>query len=137
MKWFVYALLAMVVFSGMILIFKKLMLMGVKSSVLLFFVFLFGMLFYLSHLVVTKTSFKVNFVVVLLVVLAAFLSYAGNFLQLKSMELSPNPGYSIGVVSLQAVVITLASVLLFHSSLSWINGIGVALAVVALVLMGL
>ncbi len=65
------------------------------------------------------------------------LLYAGNFLQLKSMELSPNPGYSIGVVSLQAVVITLGSALLFHSSLSWINGIGVVLAVVALVLMGL
>jgi len=137
MKWFVYALLAMIVFSGMILIFKKLMIMEVKSSVLLFFVFLFGMLFYLSHVIVTKTSFKVSLVVVLLVVLAAFLSYVGNFLQLKSIELSPNPGYSIGVVSLQAAVVTLGSVLLFRSSFSWINGLGVVLAIIALILLGI
>lgn len=139
MKWFFYALLAMVFFSGMILIFKKLMLLGLDTPRILLGVFIGGAVLYGLHLfsspgrnLVSLTPFIIG-----LIILAAMLSYAGNLLHLKSMEIAPNPGFATGVVSLQAILITLGAWLLFQSSLSATKVAGLVLAMVALVLLAL
>jgi len=48
----------MVLFAGMILIFKKLTVEKVQAEVILMFLFGFAFLFYLTQVLVTKTSIK-------------------------------------------------------------------------------
>ena len=139
MKWLIYALLAMVFFSVMVLIFKKLTIKGVQPSLMLFLLFICAALFYGLHVLVfsVKDRAAITPSVMTLIFLAALLSYAGNLFQIKSIEASPNPGFTIGIVSLQAVFIAIGSVLLFNSSFSSIKILGIVLAVIALVLLGI
>ena len=122
MKWFLYALLAMIFFAAMILIFTKLMKLGLDTPKILLGVFIGGAILYSLHVMISnKTTFfmtSITPVIIGLLVLAALCSYLGNLWMLKSMEISPNPGFTVGVVSLQAILIAIGSWWLFESSMS-------------------
>lgn len=61
---------------------------------------------FLITIVYTKTSIVVTpYQFLIIFILAVFFSYLGNFASLKSVELSPNPGYSL-VISKSYVVFT-------------------------------
>jgi len=136
-NWFVYALLGMVFFSGMILIFKKLVVAGLKPNVILFFIFTFGMLFYLTDIIYNKTSISINYYFLGFLILAAFLSYLGNLLYVKSLSTAPNPGYTTAINSLQIILITIGSFLLFGSGISAKNIVGIVLGLIAIILLTL
>jgi drug/metabolite transporter (DMT)-like permease len=51
--------------------------------------------------------------------MAIFFSYLGNKFSLKSIELSPNPGFSLVISKSYVIFTTLAAVILFNSSLSF------------------
>lgn len=127
----------MIFFSGMILLFKKITLMGVKPAVLLLFVSIFLFIFYLSHTTVTKTPTKINNYILILIIIAAFLSYLANLFYTKSIALAPNAGYSAAIISLQLAVITIASIILFGAEFSLIRGVGVLLAIIAGILLSI
>src|SRR3989338_3916537 len=139
MKWFVYALLAMFFFSGMVLLFKKLMILGVDTPKILLGVFIGGAFFYGIHVLFfpSKNNASITWPIIGLLVLATLLSYLGNLFMLRSMEMSSNPGFTVGVVSLQAILITLGAWLLFQSTLSTTKIVGLVVALVALVLLGM
>ena len=137
MMWIIYALIGMVCLGVMTLIFKKLLEMGLKPELVLDFIFGFGMLFYLLQVVVTKTMLNINWNIIFLLALAAFLSYVGNLFTLKSLALTPNPGYTQAIVSLNIAFITLASILLFGSKITLIKGAGVVCAIIGLILLAL
>ena len=136
MNWVLYALLGMVFFSGMNLIFKRLT-ADLKPNVLLLFIFIFGALFYLIDSVYTKTSLNLNYKLVLLLLAAAFLSYLGNLFYVKSLSLSPNPGHSAAINSLQIILITIGAVFLFGSEITIKNLIGIMLGIIAIILLSL
>lgn len=52
----------------------------------------------------------------------------------SSVNLAPNPGYAHIIVNLNVVVVLLVAALLFGSALSWVSGVGVALAIGGIVL---
>ena len=135
MSWLLYALLGMVFFAGMILLFKKITLLGTEPLILLLFLTIFLAGFYVVHVSITKTPLKVNSTVILLILAAAFLSYLGNLFYTKSIALAPNPAYSTTIISLQIVLIAIASVFLFGSELSTVKGIGILFAIVAGILL--
>lgn len=137
MNWFILALLGMIFFSGMILVFKKIIILGVPPAKLMLYVAIFLTVFYILHVLITKTPVKVNTPVLLWLVLAAFLSYAANLFYTKSIALAPNPGYSATIVSLQLAIIAIASFFLFGSELTLLKGTGILLAIVAAVLLAL
>ena len=137
MGWILTALLGMLFFSGMILLFKLLTDKGVSASLLLFFLFLFGALFYFVHILATDASFTVSRSLLFLIAFAAVLSYLGNLLYVKSIALAPNPGYSAAIIGMQLVFITLASVFLFGSELSLQKGVGIFFGLLAIVLLSL
>src|SRR3989338_9259178 len=113
MTWIPYAILGLLFFSGMILLFKKASDLGVKPAVIMFFVSISLTVFYVGHVAITRTSIKQSRTIIALLVLAGFLSYAGNLFYTKSIALSPNPGYAAALVGLQLAVIALASMLFF------------------------
>lgn len=137
MNWFIYAIFGMLAFSAMLLIFKQLSIMGLKPALILVFVFGFGMLLYLAHLLITKSQLNVSTNMIILLGIAAFLSYLGNFLYVSAIELAPNPGFAIAVVGFQAVLVTVASVFLFASDFTLVNVAGVVLAIIGIILIGL
>lgn len=135
LPWSVYSILAVVCFVAMLLVFKKLSLLGVPTSFILLFVFLFGGVFYVLHVLVTKESMQLNIFLLLLFLLVAGLSYLGNLLYLHSFRIAPNPGYATAITGLQGVFVIIASVLLFGSDFSWTKVVGAGLGVIALVLL--
>jgi len=137
MNWFIYAIFGMLAFSAMLIIFKQLSIMGLKPALILVFVFGFGMLLYLAHLIITKSPLNVNINVIILLGIAAFLSYIGNFFYVAAIDLAPNPGFAIAIVGFQAVLVTIASVFLFASEFSLVNVVGVVLALIGIILIGL
>lgn len=134
MNWLTYALFGMVCFATMILIFKKLT-SYLKPNILLLFIFCFGMIFYLIDSLYTKSAFNLNSKIILLLIIAAFFSYLGNLLYVKSISIAPNPGYSVAIVSLQAIIITLGSYFLYGSEISGKSLIGIIFGVIAIILL--
>lgn len=137
MNWFLYALLATFFFSGMTLLFKKVLASGITPAALMLFFTPFFMLFYILHAFVTKTPTTISKPVVLLIIAAAFLSYIANLLFTKSIAVAPNAGYPTAIIGLQLAIITLGSVMLFGSTISPLKGVGIALAIVAGMLLAL
>ena len=135
MTWILYALLALIFFSGMILTFKKITNQGVSPTILMFYVGVGLFLFYGIHILVARTSFQVSSPMLLWLGLAGLLSYTGNLFYTKSLVLAPNPGYATALVSLQLVLITIAATFVFHSELTLAKGMGIVLAIIAGILL--
>jgi drug/metabolite transporter (DMT)-like permease len=135
--WILYATFAMFCFAGMQLLFKQLTGMGLDPAVILAFVFGFGTLLYLAHSTATGASLTVSARALGFIALASILSYAGNLYMVRSIGAAPNPGYAMAIVGAQAVVVTLAAILLFGSALSWLKALGVLLSVAGVGLLAL
>lgn len=80
--------------------------------------FIPSVLFY-AIAVSTHTNLTVSwYEFAVLAVLALFFSYLGNIFSLKSIEVAPNPGYSLVISKGYVVFTSLASIPLFHASLT-------------------
>jgi len=137
MNWFIFAIFALLAFSGMVLTFKKITLLGVSPVVLMLFVAIFLTVFYALHVLITKTPIKINGASLGWLLLAGVLSYLGNLFYIKSIALAPNPGYAVTVAGLQLAVIAVASFFLFQSEFTLIKGAGIVLAIIAGVLLAI
>ncbi len=137
MEWLTYAIVSMIFFAGMILLFKKVLTFNVKPASLMLFISIFLVFFYLIHVIITKTPTKVGNSTLILIFAAAFLSYVANILYTKSIAIAPNPGYSAAIVSLQLVLIAVASFFLFKSELTVTKGVGIILAIIAGILLSI
>jgi drug/metabolite transporter (DMT)-like permease len=132
--WQWYAVVAMACFAAMQLIFKDLARRGVSSPAMLLVVFALGTVLYLVHVRALRTPLPLDGQALARLGVAALLAYVGNFYSVRALAAAPNPGYSIAIVGLQAVVVTLAAVLLFGAALSWTKLLGVVLCFAGLVL---
>ena len=134
MSWVFYALSAMVLFSGMHLVFKKLGVLGVSSSVMLFFIFLAGAIAYPLYIYFTGEKVLLNKEIILWIFLAAVLSIIANLLSLKAFLSAPNPGYTTALGSLGAIIVTVASYFIFASEITAIKFAGIILGILAVIL---
>lgn len=133
--WILYGLAAALSFTGIFLVFKHLDLGGTPPIVSLTWVFIIAAVFYVGHNAITRQPVKVSGSAVLLLLLAGTLSYLGNMFQFKSVVSAPNPGYGVAVVSVQALLVTVASIFLFNSDFSILKGIGVFCCVCGVMLL--
>ena len=119
-------------------LFAKILKLGISVPALMFLISLFLTLFFLSHLLITKTeTLRINNYILLLSLIAAFFSYVGNLFYVKSIGLATNPGYPVAVNGLQAVIITMVSVLLFQAEITLLKGVGICFAVLAVILLAI
>ena len=125
--WPLFALFAMVCFSGMQLLFKHFTRLGMTPAGILVFVFGFGWMLYLVHVVVGGTAVSRNPGVLGLLFAAGCLGYVGNLCAVRAVGLAPNPGYAVAIFGIQALVVTLVSALWLGGSVSWLNLLGVLL----------
>lgn len=135
--WILYATSAMLCFAGMQLLFKQLTRMGLSSPLILVFIFAFGSIFYFAHLAVVRAPLAVSTRALGLLAVASVFSYGGNLYMVRALDQAPNPGYAMAVIGLQALVVTLASIVLFGSAFSWVKALGVALSILGVALLAI
>ena len=133
--WQWYALVAMVCFASMQLLFRHLSRRGVDSAAILLMVFAFGTLPYLVHVRVMRTPLPTTGLLIALLAVTALLAYVGNLFSVRALSQAPNPGYAIALVSLQAAAVTLAALALEGAPLSWVKAAGVALCCIGIALL--
>jgi len=135
--WQWSAITAMGCFAGMQLLFTYLGRRGMPPPATLLFVFAFGLVLYASHVLIARTPVPVDRTGVMLLALAAVLSYTGNYHALRALALAPNPGYSVAVVSTQTVIVTIAATALLGASFSLAKLAGVLLCGAGVALLAL
>lgn len=135
MMWFFSAVLAVLCFGGMQLCFRYLSGAGVSTQVFLLLIFVLITAFLGLHVLLTRSSVVIERKLLLVVFGAAVLSYFGNLLMVRAMDLAPNPGYAIAVIGAQAIVVTIGSIALFGSGVSSLHGVGIVLSIVGVALL--
>jgi drug/metabolite transporter (DMT)-like permease len=133
--WQWYALVAMVCFASMQLLFKHLTRRGVEPAAILLMVFALGALPYLVHVRMMRTPLPTTGPVIAMLAFTALLAYLGNLFSVRAVSQAPNPGYAVALVSLQAAAVTLAALALQGATLSWVKAIGVALCCIGIALL--
>lgn len=87
---------------------------------------------------VSKAEMKItSFQFLLILLTAIFFSYLGNVLSLISLELAPNPGYSLMISKSYVVFTTIAAIFVFHSELTLKSAFAIAIIVASSILISL
>jgi drug/metabolite transporter (DMT)-like permease len=127
MSWPWFALIAMGCFASMQLTFAYLTRNGLTPASILVFVFGVGWLLYVLHIVAFATPLPGRTSILVLLFTAGALGYVGNLAAVRAVALAPNPGYAVAIFGLQALVVTVVSMMLLGASLSWVKICGVLL----------
>lgn len=133
-SWVIYALISLVFYFILNLLFK----LVAQENPLIVSLFLYGAatVAALLALIPIKTFTMVPRSIVLAIIIG-ICSMLGTIFGLKSIRLSPNPGYSVAIFSSGFVFITLVSVVFFGSSLSASKVTGIIATFIGLVLLSI
>jgi drug/metabolite transporter (DMT)-like permease len=137
MNWTTSAFIAMISFAMMILIFKKLTGTSMLPEVINFYFFLFSTVAFLIFNILKKTKLDLPINYMYLFILAALVAITANYFSIIAIKFAPNPGYAKAIQSFDVVVITVASIFLFGSEITFTKAIGVAFSIIGLILLSL
>ena len=137
MSWITQAFIAMLSISSMVLIFKRLTQFDMKPEIINFFFFLFTTLAFLVLILFKKTRIEIPTTAVPLFILIAIIAVVYNYFSISAIGAAPNPGYVEAIYSFRIVIILIASIFLFGSSITLTKMIGVVLCVIGLILVSL
>lgn len=138
MDWFILSLLGMISLSGMFVAFRKLSDLGANSYTILIFEFLIAAILLTAYSVFTKTSIiPSDNNIWYLLLLVGILGAVGNLLLVQGIASAPNPGYALAVVNANVILVTIAAFFLFKSGITLVKGIGLVLALIGVILIGL
>jgi hypothetical protein len=135
MMWPWYALIAMGCFASMQLLFAYFTRNGLTPASILVFVFGFGWMLYVVHVMTWGTPLPVRTSVIGMLFTAGALGYVGNLAAVRAVGLAPNPGYAVAIFGLQALVVTFVSMLVVGASVSWTKIVGVILCAAGVALL--
>ncbi|MEM7304110.1 MAG: EamA family transporter [Pseudomonadota bacterium] len=121
-RWFIYALIGMLSFSGMALVFKKLT-YYLPTSLILVYVFALTSVMLFTYQLKTADNFKIDVSSFFWILLAAGLAFVANIFDLEALKHAPNAGYASAVKAGQILVITLAALYLFDDQKITMTGI--------------
>ena len=133
--WQWNAVAAMTCFAAMQLLFVQLTRRGVRPAAILLVVFSVAAVCYAAHVRMTATPLPRTTHGLVLLVLAAVLSFAGNLFSLRAMSLAPNPGYASAISGVHALAVTLVAIAVFGAAISWPKLLGVVLCVLGVALL--
>ena len=137
MEWFTTALVSMLAFSVLFLLYRKIADLGIKSEVAFLYYFIFSAIFLLIYLLITKNPLGISKIPLIFILIAALVGVMGNVLLYISLGNVPNPGYTLAIVGLNALVVAIASIFIFKAEFPLIKIIGTILAIVGVILLSL
>ena len=135
MAWYLESLIGTIAFAAMMLLIKQLSRLGASSPQILLYIFSCGAVCFLLHLSFQKEQIFQGKDFLILVSVAAFLSYIGNLFYIRSTAHAPNPGYAMILNGLQSVIVVFVSVLFFGSHLGIKQIIGTILCFIGAALL--
>ena len=124
MNWIIYSIIVAISFAIVVLIYKKLLLLGINQNLLNFFMFGLVFLGFTSMIIVNKTPIKLSYLMILLLIIASIFALIANYLEVKAFDSAPNPGYVATLISTQIILISVLSVLFFKLDFSWVKFLG-------------
>ncbi len=137
MNWFFSSIFSMFFFLFMLLIFKRVGLLGIKEPTILLYVFTIGAIFYFIYSFISNSPMKVSWQILGLLFFAAIFSFLGNIFHVRALISAPNPGYADAVSSARILLLTLAAIFLFHSEkLTLIKALGIIFTAIGLIFLG-
>ncbi len=120
MNWIFASFLMFVSSVILYLLIRKSSLLETPTVFNNFAMFAIPVIIYLPFVLTSKISLKINTHQLLIIIVSAiFFSYLGNKFSLKSIEYAPNPGYSLIISKSYVVFTSIASLFLFHSTLTF------------------
>ncbi len=127
----------MVCYACMALLLKRLSL-SLEPAIILLYLFSLTALLFLLYSLLGETVYRISGSLFLLLLLAAFFAFAGNFFDLRALSLAPNAGYAAAIKGGQIVLITLGAYFLFKGQSITVTGaLGVALIVLGIALLSM
>ena len=131
-NWFLSGLGSAICFAAMILIYKKLFLLGIKPLVLNLFLFGFVFVGFIVWNSIAKNTINLDLKIIFLLLVAAIFSLLGNYLDATAIKLAPNPGYASTLKATQIIFISLLAPIFFGSALGIIQFFGIFLVLVGI-----
>ncbi|HIE02251.1 MAG TPA: hypothetical protein EYP59_18545 [Thiotrichaceae bacterium] len=136
-NWFWQAVISMVFFSAVTLLFKVLVDTKLKSEIINFYFFLFTTLGFLGFLLFRETTLKIPLNTLPTFGLLTLVALVANYYGLKALAAAPNPGYVSSIQEFKAVIVLIAAVFLFNSELSFTKGLGILFCFIGIILLSL
>jgi len=134
MLWIIYAFVAMLCLTVMVLIETKVT--RIESSSILINMYIFGLAFIgFLFLALRGGRLTMPSTAIYLLVIVAVIAVAMNFFAIESLRLAPNPGYPKTIKALSAVLVTLFAVVFLGSKLTMIKFISVLVTILGIVML--
>lgn len=119
MNWILAGFLMFACSVAQYLFIRKSALQKIPSQLINVAMFAIPLIAFVFIALMTRTNLAITgYQFLILVILAVFFSYLGNVFSLKSLEYAPNPGYSLILSKSYVVFTTIASIWIFHSTLT-------------------
>lgn len=145
LPWWVFSLVAIACFTGLVLTIRHVSSLGFSSKEINLFLFSFSLIGFILigwkdlKGIQKKEGFKLFFQIVFV---ASFFSLLANLLDVNAIKLAPNPGFAQAIKNTNIVVITIVSYFMFRLRMlrsaefswkKWLGGVGLILAGIILI----
>jgi len=132
--WVIYAFIAFIGYF-----FTALLMKFVSSeNPFLICLILYGTASVLMFLILApKMEFSITARTLIIAVFIGIFSVMATVFVIKSINLAPNPGYSVAIFSSNFVLLTIVSVFVFGSSLTFVKVLGILATLIGLVLLSI
>ncbi|WP_372365394.1 EamA family transporter [Candidatus Uabimicrobium sp. HlEnr_7] len=118
MHWIHYAVIAMVSHSVLMVILKKITISGLQTEIINFYFLLSTTMMMFCFAVTRNSRFKIPTNLVIWFVVLGFVAFFYNYFTIKAISIAPNPGYVVGILSCNIVIVTIVGSVLFGSPLT-------------------
>jgi hypothetical protein len=132
--WVVYAFIG---FAGYFLVNFLMKFVASENPLLISLVLYGAATIAMLAIVAPKMDFSLSGRSVFIAILIGIFSVIATIFALKSISLSPNPGYSVAIYSANFVLLSLVSVFAFHSSLTFAKFMGILAVIIGLILLSI
>lgn len=130
MDWITVSVVMFLFSNVLYLLVRKAQKENLPNLILNLGMFLVPCLFYFPIIIFNNHSFFLTWQTFIIIFITAFcFSYLGNLFSLKSISLSPNPGFSLIISKSYVVFTTLVAVIIFNSGLDLKSALGIIVIV--------
>ncbi|BBM84595.1 EamA family transporter [Candidatus Uabimicrobium amorphum] len=129
MHWIHFAVIAMISHSALMIILKEVTNSGLQTEIINFYFLLFTTIVIFCFAATRNVRFQIPGKFVVWFMVLAIIAFFYNYFAMKAISAAPNPGYVVGILSCNIIIITIVGSLLFGNPLPTTKIVGIALMV--------
>jgi drug/metabolite transporter (DMT)-like permease len=125
MSWYTLATISALIFGANALLIKHVNSNGITIPIIMFFLYLVGAVTTVFYSYVNNYKFFEFSKLTIFLILIGLFSTIGMLTQIRAINLAPNAGYAVAIISAQTIVTALGAYLIFGASLSVMKFTGI------------